>query len=172
MTRKKVWLIFFGFLVVITLMVMSCNSTENREEVADMSEENMTIVRHLCEEIGKGNLDVINEHYAADCVYHSPAYGDLNGPEGVRLLFESTFATFPDLCFTVEDIIADVDTIAARYLVTGTHRGELMGVPPTNNQVIWTAMDISRFEDGKIVETWHEANVLGMLQQIGAIPAQ
>jgi len=137
-----------------------------------MSEENMSIVQHLCEEIGKGNLAVIDEHYATNCVYHSPAFGDLNGPEGVRLLFESTFAAFPDLCFTVEDIIAEGNTVAARYVVTGTHRGELMGVPPTNNQVIWTAMDISRFEDGKIVETWHEANVLGMLQQIGTIPAQ
>jgi len=133
-------------------------------------EENKTIAQHLGEELSKGNLSVIDELYATNCVYHSPAFGDLNGPEGVRLLFESTFAAFPDLCFTVEDIVAEGDTVAARYVVTGTHRGELMSVPPTGNQITWTAMDISRFEDGKILETWHEANVLGMLQQIGAIP--
>ena len=134
------------------------------------TEGNRKIVQHLSEELGKGNLNVIDELYTTNCVYHSPAFGDLNGSEGVKQLFEATFAAFPDLCFVFEDIVAEGNTIAARYVVTGTHEGELMGVSPTGKQITWTAMDISRLEDGKILETWHEANVLGMLQQIGAIP--
>jgi predicted ester cyclase len=78
---------------------------------------------------------------------------------------------FPDLRFTAEDIIAEGDKVAARYTMRGTHQGEFMGVAPTGNRIEVTGIDIVRFEGGKMVEHWANSDELGMMQQLGVIPA-
>jgi predicted ester cyclase len=78
---------------------------------------------------------------------------------------------FPDLHFTIEDIVAAEDKVAIRATVHCTHLGLFMGMPPTGKQAIWTGIDISRIAGGKIVELWAEYDYLGLMQQLGAIPS-
>ena len=80
-------------------------------------------------------------------------------------------SVFPDLRFALEDVIAEGDMVAWRITARGTHQGALMGIPPTNKPVAISAIIISRFVDSKWTEDWLSIDMLGMLQQIGAIPA-
>ena len=80
-------------------------------------------------------------------------------------------SAFPDTQMTVEDELADGDKVATRWTATGTHTGELMGIPPTGKQVTVTGMDINRLVGGKIVEHWGEFDQMGMMQQLGVVPA-
>ncbi len=76
---------------------------------------------------------------------------------------------FPDLHFTVEDMLAEGDRVASRYTARGTHRGELMGLPPTGRQVTEVGIVISRLAEGKLVEDWHSPDNLGLMQQLGVV---
>jgi predicted ester cyclase len=78
---------------------------------------------------------------------------------------------FPDLHFTVEDIIAEGDKVVTRLTCRGTQQGAFMGIPPTGKQATVTAIDINRFAGGKSVEHWLNMDTLGLLQQLGVIPA-
>jgi len=78
---------------------------------------------------------------------------------------------FPDLYFTVEDLIAEGDEVVARVTMSGTQHGAFMGIPPTGKHVTITGIDINRFVGGKSVEHWVEMDTLGMMQQLGVIPA-
>jgi predicted ester cyclase len=80
-------------------------------------------------------------------------------------------SVFPDLRFALEDVIAEGDTVAWRITARGTHQGALMGIPPTGKPVAISALVISHFVDSKWAEDWVNIDTLGMLQQIGAIPA-
>jgi steroid delta-isomerase-like uncharacterized protein len=79
-------------------------------------------------------------------------------------------SAFPDLQFTMEDQIADGDKVVHRLTATGTHRGEFMGIPPTDKRVRVTGVNINQFVDGKIVEAWGFMDMMGLMQQLGAIP--
>jgi predicted ester cyclase len=70
----------------------------------------------------------------------------------------------------VEDIAAEGDTVAARVAFRGTHRGEFWGIPPTGKEVAFSSMEVNRVVDGKVEEHWVEINLLGLVQQLGAIP--
>jgi predicted ester cyclase len=72
---------------------------------------------------------------------------------------------------SIEDIVAQGDKVAARFVEHGTHNGEFMGIAPTGRQATWTEIGILRIEGGKIVESWYETDMLGLMQQIGALPA-
>ena len=108
---------------------------------------------------------------APDYVAHVPAApGPLEGLEAWRQ-FSGPFAeAFPDLRLTVQDIVAEGDTVAARVDFHGTHRGEFQGIPPTDKQVAFTSIEINRVVGGKVEEHWVELDLLGLMQQLGAIP--
>ena len=78
---------------------------------------------------------------------------------------------FPDLHFKIEDILAEGDKVAYRLTVTGTHKGEFQGIQPTDKKVSFSSTGISNIVDGKVAEDWVEADVMGLMQQIGAIPS-
>ena len=137
-----------------------------------MSEENKSISRRVQEEaFNQGNLAVIDELVAADYVDHDLPPGFPDGPEGYKQLVAMYRAAFPDVQMTIEDVIADGDKVALRWTATGTHQGELMGIPPTNKQVTVTGMDINRLAGGKIAEHWGNFDQMGMMQQLGVIPS-
>ena len=103
-------------------------------------------------------------------VHVSAAPGALEGLEAWRR-FSGPFAeAFPDLRLSVEDIAAEGDTVAARVAFRGTHRGEFQGIPPTGKEVAFTSMEFNRVRDGKVEEHWVELDLLGLMQQLGAIP--
>ena len=137
-----------------------------------MSEENKSISRRVQEEaFNQGNLAVIDELVAADYVDHDLPPGFPEGQEGFKQLVAMYRAAFPDVQMTIEDVIADGDKVALRWTATGTHQGELMGIPPTNKQVTVTGMDINRLAGGKIAEHWGNFDQMGMMQQLGVIPS-
>jgi predicted ester cyclase len=86
-------------------------------------------------------------------------------------VLDQFFAAFPDMHVTVEDVIEDGDRIATRGRFVGTHRGEFNGVPATGRPVDVKYIDVWRVEDGKAVENWVQMDLLGLLQQVGAVPA-
>ena len=132
------------------------------------TEENIAVVRRWLEEIGNaGKLEVVDEIYAPTFVDHAAMPDQLPGPEGVKQFIRMIKAVFPDWHYTIEDLIADGDKVVARVTMRGTHQGTWFGVPPTGKQVITTAIQIHRIAEGKIQETWANADILSMMYQIG-----
>jgi len=137
------------------------------------TENNKALIRRVNEEaINGGNLALLDELVGSDYVEHDPNYPQLvRGAEGLKQYFQTFRSAFPDLHFTIEDIIGEGDTVAVRQTGRGTHQGELFGIPPTGKQLTVTGMTCQRFVNGKPVEIWVNADNLGMLQQLGVIPA-
>jgi len=137
-----------------------------------MSEQNKAVVRRFFEEAwNKGNLAVLEETYAADVVSHNSAPGLPAGIEGAKLFLGMYLAAFPDTQMEIEDQVAEGDKVVTRWAASGTHKGELMGIPASGKPVKVTGITIDRLESGKIVEEWGTFDQLGMLQQIGAVPS-
>lgn len=135
------------------------------------AEENKALARRGFEEVwSRGNLDLADELLAADFVGR-PGGETIRGREAAKEYVARMRAAFPDITFTIEDQIAEGDMVATRWTATGTHEGDLMGVPPTGKQVTVTGITIQRFADGKVAEGWTSLDTLGMLQQVGAVPA-
>ena len=133
-------------------------------------EANKAIARREFEEVfNQGNLDLADEIMAADYVYQSAA-GDYAGREARKQSIAMYIAAFPDIHFTVDDQIAEGDIVATRWTSTGTHKGEMMGIPPTGVHATTTGIFISRIVDGKMVEEWNSWDVLGLMQQLGVMP--
>jgi steroid delta-isomerase-like uncharacterized protein len=137
-----------------------------------MSEENKAIVRRSYEELwSKGNLDVVDEIYATDFVLHDPAQPGISDAEGYKQQVVTIRTAFPDLNIKVEDQLAEGDKVATRWATTGTHQGEFAGIPATGKQGGVTGTTIARVVGGKIVEERSNWDTLGLMQQLGVIPA-
>jgi len=138
------------------------------------TEENKAVARRAYDAFNQGlrtgNLAALDEVIAANMVDHNPAPGQGPGLEGAKQVFTQFFAAFPDLQFTVEDMIAEGDKVASRITARGTHKGDFQGIPATGKQVMQTGIDILRIAGGKIVERWGEFDNLGLLQQLGVVP--
>ena len=93
------------------------------------------------------------------------------GRDAIKLLGQSIAAGFPDVRATVEELLADGDFVIERTTARATNTGDFNGNPATGNPVTWTEIHIYRLKDGKIVEQWSEIDLLGLLTQLGAIPA-
>ncbi len=136
------------------------------------TEENKAVVQRFNELIGEffrtGDADALDEVLAPEFVYHQP--GTPPDLESFKQFLPMFRAAFPDMRYTVEDLIAEGDKVVDRLTWEATHQGELMGIPPTGNTVRVTEMHISRIADGKIVERWGQQDMLGMMQQLGAVP--
>jgi predicted ester cyclase len=134
-------------------------------------EANKATVRRFVEEIlNKGDLDVMDEIVATDYVRHMPGGQDIHGLEGLKAQVEQAKEEWSDLTFIAEDMVAEGDRVAVRFLSQPTHSRTAFGIPPTGKQLTYTSMVIYRIADGKIVEDWVEHDFLGLLQQMGAIP--
>ncbi len=136
-------------------------------------EENKAVVRRFLEEIfSGGNLELVDELFAPHYVLHDPAVpGEVRGPEGVKQYVGMYRGAYPDTRFTVEDQIAEGDEVVTRWTGRGTHQGELMGIPPTGQEVTVTGIEFDRVSGGKLEETWVTYDALGMMQQLGFVPS-
>lgn len=133
------------------------------------AEENKRIARRFPEDVAtKGEIDVIDEICAEDVVDHSP-FGEMRGREDLTEQIESLRTAFEGFSATVEDVVAEGDTVAMRVTLRGTHEGEFMGVEPTGREFEVGNMVFTRIEDGKIVERWVQPDTLGLMQQLGAV---
>jgi len=134
-----------------------------------MSETNKALVRRVIEEyFNKRNVGVFDEVYA-DCVYRAPGVGELRG-EAYRQFVASALAAFPDGRWTIEDQVAEGDKVVTRWTFLGTHQKEIMGIAATGRQVRISGIVIDRIVGGRIAEEWEEYDMLGMMQQLSALP--
>jgi steroid delta-isomerase-like uncharacterized protein len=138
-----------------------------------MSEENKAVVRRFIEEVwNNGNLDAIDELISEDHVDHDPAQAESpGGREAVRAFVQMYRTAYPDTHIEFGEMVAEGDLVAGNWTATGTHQGELMGIAPTGRSIKVTGMGMDRVRDGQIVESWANYDSLGMLAQLGAIPA-
>jgi steroid delta-isomerase-like uncharacterized protein len=138
------------------------------------TETNKSIVRRLFKEaFEQGNLAVLDEIIAPDQVNGGPGAlpGMQTGPEGSKILISAYRNAFPDLHFTIDEQIAEGDTVVTRWTAHGTHNGEFAGISPTGKSATVVGMGLDRVENGKIVESWGLFDQFGMLQQLGVISA-
>ena len=138
-----------------------------------MSEENKDLARRYLEEVwDKGNVDLIDELFTTDFVRHGPpaVEGEVRGPEGFKGLVSTYHAGFPDFRVTIDEMIAEGDSVVSRWTVRGTHQGELLGNAPTGNQVTFSGYLFDRISGGKIEEELVDYDTLHVMQEIGGVP--
>lgn len=136
-----------------------------------MSEANKAIVKRLVDEFwNKGNLGVADELFADNYVYHTTSIpGTPRGPEGIKKYAAAVRTAVPDAYLQIDDMVAEGDKVVLRWTFSGTHRGTWRRIAPTGNRVAVTGTSITRFEGGKCVEEWVNADDLGLMQQIGVV---
>ena len=135
------------------------------------TEDNKAVVRRFYEEVmNQKKRAVLDEVFDLNVVDHFAPPGTPGGLEGARQTLGMFLSAFPDLHFTVEDLIAEGDKVVARATLSGTQQGTFMGIPPTGKHVTIGGIDINRFVGGKSIEHWVEMDTLGLMQQLGVIP--
>jgi predicted ester cyclase len=134
-------------------------------------EGNKALMSRFIEEVwNKGDLNVSDEIFHPRAT--SPSAPQLPlGAEGVRTVVSLFRSAFPDFHMTIEDLIAEGDKVVGRFTENGTHQGEFMGIAPTGRRAQFTEIGILRIGDGKVVESWFETDMLGLMQQLGAVRA-
>jgi steroid delta-isomerase-like uncharacterized protein len=132
------------------------------------------LAQRFFNECNKGKaaaIAVMDELYAPDVVVHSGTGEDIHGLKDYKHYMSDLFSAFPDAHWTIHDQIVEGNKKAARLTMTGTHKGELMGIRPTNKKVTNQMISFSiRNAAGKIVEEWLRFDTLGSMQQLGVIP--
>jgi len=137
------------------------------------AEDNKTLVRRYFEDAwNKHDPAQVDHIYAADFVDRSPDIpGIAHTREGLKQFMGVYLRAFPDARITIEDQLTDGDRVVTRWTGYGTQTGEFMDMPPSGRKVAVPGVQIDRFAGGKIVEEWTLFDQLGMLQQLGAMPA-
>lgn len=130
-------------------------------------QENTAALMKFAEAVNTGRFELFDEAVAPDCVDHDPAPGQVAGPAGYRSLFTEMRTAFPDMKVDVAALVADDESIAFAYTLTGTQKGPLTGIAPTGKKVQIRGMQFSKFRNGRMVERWGSSDQLGMLQQLG-----
>ncbi len=137
-----------------------------------MSADNKAVFRRLIREVwNKGNLNIAGEIVATNHVSHDPAIAHEDGLGGFKNHVTRVRTAFPDIEFKIEDILEDGEKVITRWTASGTHRGAFLGVPAAGKQFTVTGITVLRFARGKIVEDWVNWDALGLMQQLGAVPA-
>jgi steroid delta-isomerase-like uncharacterized protein len=125
--------------------------------------------------VNSGDLDTISkaidEFVAPDVLFHAPVPMDVTGAEALKRVWEVLLRAFPDIHVALEETVTEGDKVVARNTVTGTHRGEYRGLPPTGRTVTYSEIFIFRFADGRIAEIRGVVDVLAQLRQLGALPS-
>ena len=129
--------------------------------------------RRIFDEFNKGKaaaMKAIDEMCSANIVWHDVGGRDIRGLKDFKKSMSELYDAFPDNHFAIDDMFAEGDKVAVRYKVTGTHKGEYMGIPPTNKKVTIWAIEIDRIVGGKAAEGWLMFDTLSFMQQLGVIP--
>jgi predicted ester cyclase len=130
---------------------------------------NVEIVRDYTRRVFNAhNPDLASEYVTADVKWHGGTLGTVEGAENLVGLLRGFIGALPDLNAQEQDIVAQGDTVAVRFVVEATHEGELLGIAPTRRRVRWDAVDVYRLRDGKISEEWAADDMTALLHQVGA----
>jgi steroid delta-isomerase-like uncharacterized protein len=135
--------------------------------------DNATVLDRINQEaFNRGDVRVLDELLAEGFVDHDPMPGTTPDREGVKTLVRTLHDAFPDMRMEVDERIMTGDKAVERWSSTGTHEGEFMGIPATHRRVSTRGIDILRLQDGRVVEHWGQIDMLSVLQQLGAMPAE
>lgn len=137
-----------------------------------MSEQNKALARKFYLEVfEKGNMKAVDELCDPKFVDHNPGPGQTgSGVQGIKEMTAMFRSAFPDLGVTIEDLVAEKDTVVARLTIVGTHKGAFMGAPPTGKKITMRGLDMFRVKNGKVTEVWHYGDEMVALAQIGVKP--
>jgi len=136
-------------------------------------ERNKAVLLRAYEIWNSGQFNLADEILAPDIVFHHPVLAwpePLRGIEAVKQIHVRMRASFPDVQFTVDDIVGEGDMVVVRYTTHQTHNGEFQGIPPTGKRVSNSAIEWARVADGKIQEIWLMLNPLHLINQLGGPP--
>lgn len=134
-----------------------------------MSDANAAVIRRFVEEvINNGNYSAMQQLIHEDYVYRSPEQ-ELHGSAALEELLSTYRSGLPDLKTSIDHLVASGNTVVISITLTGTHTGELLGMPATGKRLKAHGMVRSRLEEGKIIEEWELLDMLGMLQQLGVV---
>ena len=135
------------------------------------AEQNKSIVRRWVEEgWNKRNLALIDQLYAPNFYQHETGPETVNSSEALKVFVSGYLSAFPDLQFTIEDLVAEGDKVVWRFKASGHQNGPLMGMPASGKVVGVTGTITFRLENSRMAEAWLNLDVLGLLQQVGIIP--
>ncbi|WP_456424989.1 ester cyclase [Rhodocaloribacter sp.] len=157
--------------IALTLTTASCRGggPDDPRVSASVAASQKALQRHIFETVISGDMDDLDELYAPGYVYHGPSGEELD-LAGVKESNAAYLNAFPDAQVTFDFQIAAGEFVVARGLFTGTHTGDMDGLPPTDKPVSVTLINIQRVVDGKVVEEWESADLLGMMTQLGVLP--
>lgn len=135
-------------------------------------EQNKRVMQTFVEFINTANPDLANELIDPGATFYVPGRSEpVKGPAGYLEIVAMMRAGFPDIQWTLEELISEENNIAARFTMRGTHEGRFLGVPATGNTIAVQALNIYRLSGGKIVEEYGQPDLLGLMGQIGALPS-
>ncbi len=131
-----------------------------------------TLARRYFEEVwNQGRLEVLDELLSPAYINHTPSAGHPPpGPDGLKPIVAAIRRAFPDLHFVIDDVIVATDAVVIRTTMTGTHDGDLFGIPPTHRKVRVMQIQIERVRDGRIAEHWRVTDELTLMRQLGVVP--
>jgi steroid delta-isomerase-like uncharacterized protein len=133
------------------------------------TEANKKLVRNYTQTVfNEHRTDRASDFLAREVKWHGGTLGTAEGLNNVTALVRGFIAALPDLTASEQDIVAERDTVAVRFVVEATHKGDLLGIPATGRRVRWDAVDVYRVENGKIVEEWASDDMLAVLASVGA----
>ena len=137
------------------------------------AEDFKAVVRGFLEEVSKGKtvaFAAIDRLFAVDYVEHGGSGEAVRGIKNYKHAMDEFYSAVPDVHVTVNDVVVEGDKVAVRFTLSGTHRGEFAGAPPTGNKVMIEEIGIIRIVGGKFVESWMRYDTLGFMQQLGLVP--
>jgi steroid delta-isomerase-like uncharacterized protein len=169
---KKLYLILP--VALILCFMVGCQDKEAKAELdavkaqAEIEEQNKALVKRMFEAWEKGDFEAYKEVVAPEFVWHNPSSSTrpMSREETIKfgMLLHSAF---PDITFSIEELMAVEDRVITRFIIRGTHEGEFQGIPATGNKIEHSGIMITRIDNGKIVEEREEVDRLGVMMQIG-----
>ncbi|HEX4945705.1 MAG TPA: ester cyclase [Blastocatellia bacterium] len=135
------------------------------------TEENKTIARRYVDVWNQHDPAALDTVFAANAVRHDPATGVATGIESIRTIMQALLTAFPDLLITIDQALADEDCAILRWTATGTHNGDFQGIPPTGKPINVKGNSVYQCANGKMLAEHSIWDTLGLLKQLGAIPA-
>jgi steroid delta-isomerase-like uncharacterized protein len=140
-----------------------------------MTDQNKRIVRQVYEDVrSDGNLDLVDRIFSPDYVGHDPTAQpqEVHGPAGFKDQTAGYRRVFPDLRFSIHQLVAEGDDVVVRWTARGTHRGSMVGEVPTGEPVEVSGFGSWRIEEGRVAEHWGVLDLMRLLRGIGALPAE
>jgi len=161
-------------LVFLFCFVFACQNKAEKAELekfrtqAKVEEQNRELVKHFFEEANKGNVEIFNEMLAPEYLFYSPSNNPkpMSREETIEFL-KMAFRAIPDINYRIEKLFVVGDTAIIWNIAIGTHQGEFQGIPATGNKLEVSSILMWSLKNGKIVEEREEANMLGLMQQLG-----